>query len=371
MPVPLLDLQAQFAPLRADVLAAITRVCDSQRFILGPETEAIERELAAQLGVADAIGVSSGTDALLLSMMALGIGPGDEVITSTYSFFATAGSIVRVGARPVLVDIDPETYNLSAAAVRAAMTPRTKAIVPVHLYGQCADMEELLAIAAAAGVAVIEDACQSIGAEYRGRQAGAMGTVGCFSFFPSKNLGAFGDAGLVTTNDVDLARRLRILRTHGGERRYYHQLVGGNFRIDEIQSAVLRVKRPHLAAWTAARQRNADRYRALVAEHGLGEIGLPVTRPDRTHIYNQFVVRLPDRDRVMERLKAAGIGCEVYYPVPFHLQECFSGLGYRPGDFPVAETASRETLALPVYGELTDAQLAEVVSRLADALRER
>lgn len=371
MPVPLLDLQAQFAPLRADVLAAITRVCDSQRFILGPETEALERELAAQLGVADAIGVSSGTDALLLSMMALGVGPGDEVISSTYSFFATAGSIVRVGARPVLVDIDPETYNLSATAVRAAMTPRTKAIVPVHLYGQCADMEELLAIAAAAGVAVIEDACQSIGAEYRGRQAGAMGTVGCFSFFPSKNLGAFGDAGLVTTNDVDLARRLRILRTHGGERRYYHQLVGGNFRIDEIQSAVLRVKRPHLAGWTAARQRNADLYRRLFAERGLQTVGLPATRDDRTHIYNQFVVRLGNRDAVMSLLKAAGIGCEVYYPVPFHLQECFSGLGYRMGDFPAAEAAASETLALPIYGELTMDQLVEVADRLADALRER
>lgn len=367
MPVPLLDLQAQFAPLREEVLAAITRVCDSQRFILGPETDALEKELAAQLGVADAIGVSSGTDALLLSMMALGIGPGDEVITSTYSFFATAGSIVRVGARPVLVDIDPDTYNLNVSSVEAALTPRTKAVVPVHLYGQCADMDELLALAGSAGVAVIEDACQSIGAEYRGRQAGAIGTVGCFSFFPSKNLGAFGDAGLVTTSDAALARRLRILRTHGGERRYYHQVVGGNFRIDEIQSAVLRVKRPHLAAWTAARRRNAERYRALLAERGLRGIGLPVTRPDRTHIYNQFVIRLANRDAVMAHLKAAGIGCEVYYPVPFHLQECFSGLGYRAGDFPEAEAAARETLALPIYPELTDAQAREVVDALATA----
>ncbi len=368
MPVPLLDLQGQYAPLREQILEAITRVCDSQRFILGPETEAFEREVAAAIGVTDAIGVSSGTDALLVAMMALGIGPGDEVITSTYSFFATAGCIVRLGARPVLVDIDPVTYNLNPSAVQAVMTPRTKAIVPVHLYGQCADMDELMAIAARSGVPVVEDACQSIGAEYNGRQAGAIGTVGCFSFFPSKNLGAFGDAGLVTTNDPDLARRIRILRTHGGERRYYHSHVGGNFRIDELQSAVLRIKLPHLAAWTRARQENAARYRQLFASTGLRDVSLPAEIGDRSHIYNQFIVRVPERDRVKAHLQQAGIGCEVYYPVPFHLQECFSGLGYRPGDFPEAERAANSTLALPIYGELTAAQQAEVASALAEAL---
>lgn len=369
MPVPLLDLQGQYAPLRQQILDAITRVCDSQRFILGPETDAFEREVAAAIGVSDAIGVSSGTDALLVAMMALGIGPGDEVITSTYSFFATAGCIVRLGATPVLVDIDPATYNLNPTSVRAVVTPRTKAIVPVHLYGQCADMDELLSIAADAGVAVVEDACQSIGAEYKGRQAGAIGTVGCFSFFPSKNLGAFGDAGLVTTNDPDLAKRIRILRTHGGERRYYHSHVGGNFRIDELQSAVLRIKLPHLAAWTAARQQNAARYRQLFTTKGLRDVSLPAEAGDRSHIYNQFIVRVPERDHVKAQLQQAGIGCEVYYPVPFHLQECFLNLGYRAGDFPEAERAASSTLALPIYGELTAAQQEEVASAMAEALR--
>lgn len=368
MSVPLLDLQGQYAPLREQILEAVTRVCDSQRFILGPETDAFEREVAAAIGVTDAIGVSSGTDALLVAMMALGIGPGDEVITSTYSFFATAGCIVRLGATPVLVDIDPATYNLSPTSVRAAVTSRTKAIVPVHLYGQCADMDELLAIAADAGVAVVEDACQSIGAQYKGRQAGAIGTVGCFSFFPSKNLGAFGDAGLVTTNDPDLAKRIRILRTHGGERRYYHSHVGGNFRIDELQSAVLRIKLPHLAAWTRARQTNAARYRQFFTSEELRDVSPPAEVGDRSHIYNQFIVRVPERDRVKVHLHQAGIGCEVYYPVPFHLQECFSGLGYRSGDFPEAELAAGSTLALPIYGELTEGQQEEVASALAKAV---
>lgn len=368
MSVPLLDLQAQYQPLRDQILEAITRVCDSQRFILGPETTALEQELAADLGVADAIGVSSGTDALLVALMALEIGHADEVITSTYSFFATAGAIARVGARPVLVDIDPETYNLDVSAVEAAITPRTKAIMPVHLYGQCADMDELLVVANRAGLPVIEDACQSIGATHKGRQAGALGTVGCFSFFPSKNLGAFGDAGLVTTTDAALGQRIRILRTHGGERRYYHERIGGNFRIDELQSAILRVKRPHLAAWTAARQRNAARYRALFVARGLSHVGLPATRDDRTHIYNQFIVRVPQRDRVKAHLQAQGIGCEVYYPVPFHLQKCFAGLGYAQGAFPNAEAAAAETLAVPIYGELTESQQAEVVDAVAEAV---
>src|SRR5688572_21209430 len=363
--VPLLDLKAQYEPLRAQILEAVTRVCDSQRFILGPETQALERELAATLGVVDAIGVSSGTDALLVAMMALGIGPGDEVITSTYSFVATAGCITRLGARPVLVDIDPETYNIDPDGVARALTPRTRAIVPVHLYGHSADMVALLTMARDANVPVIEDACQSIGATWHGRQTGAMGRIGCFSFFPSKNLGAFGDAGLVTTQDPALAAEIRLLRGHGAQRRYYHDRVGGNFRIDELQSAVLRVKAPHLPEWTAARRRNAGRYREMFAAHGLTEVVLPVERAGAFHIYNQFVVRLPQRDAVKDHLQANGIGCEVYYPVPFHLQACFRDLGYAAGAFPESERAAAETLALPIYGELTEAQQLRVVSTIA------
>ena len=369
--VPLLDLSAQWAEIRDEALAAITRVCDSQRFILGPEVDALERELAQAIGVRHAIGVSSGTDALLVALMALGIGPGDEVVTSTYSFFATAGSIARAGGRPVLVDIDPVSYNLDPAAVRAAITPRTKAIMPVHLYGQCADMDAIGAIAAEAGVPVIEDAAQAIGSEYRGRQAGTFGLTGCFSFFPSKNLGAFGDAGLVTTSDDAFADRVRLLRVHGAERQYHHRLVGGNFRIDALQAAVLRVKAPRLAAWTEGRRRNAARYRELFAQAGLeGRVTLPVEGPGHHHIYNQYVVRMPARDRVKEILAARRVATAIYYPVPFHLQECFAPLGYAPGAFPHAEAAARETLALPVYGELTDAQLSHVVASIGAALDE-
>jgi dTDP-4-amino-4,6-dideoxygalactose transaminase len=367
--VPLLDLEAQYRSIRDDVLAAVIRVCDSQRFIQGPEVEALERELADTLGVADAIGVSSGTDALLVAMMALGIGAGDEVITSTYSFFATAGCIARLGATPRLVDIDPETYNLAPAAVRSALSPRTKAIVPVHLYGLCADMDPLLAIASDAGVPILEDACQAIGATYRGRQAGSMGVAGCFSFFPSKNLGAFGDGGLVTTQDPALAREVRRLRNHGSETKYYHQQIGGNFRLDALQAAVLRVKLPHLASWTAMRRDNAARYRRLFGDL-LPDSGIVLpTEPDGMfHIYNQFVVRVPRRDRVRAFLTEHGVGTEVYYPVPFHLQECFASLGHRRGDFPAAESASASTLALPIYGELTAAQQETVVQVLVDAL---
>jgi dTDP-4-amino-4,6-dideoxygalactose transaminase len=363
--VPLLDLQAQYAPVRDDILRAVTRVCDSQRFILGPETEALERELAAMVGVNDAIAVSSGTDALLVSMMALGIGPGAEVITPTYSFFATAGCVARLGAVPVLVDVDPVSLNVQAEAIAAALTPRTKAIIPVHLYGQCADMTAILRVAADAGVPVIEDACQAIGATHDGRQAGAMGTLGCFSFFPSKNLGAFGDGGLVTTTDAALAKEVRLLRGHGAERRYYHDRVGGNFRLDELQAAVLRVKLPHLAGWTAARRRNADRYRALFAQFGLSGITLPVEGPKAGHIYNQFVIRAPHRDGLKAHLQAAGIGCEVYYPVPFHQQACFAHLGWHTGDFPHAELAAANSLALPIYAELTEAQQTTVVASIA------
>jgi dTDP-4-amino-4,6-dideoxygalactose transaminase len=369
--VPLLDLEAQYAPLRDELLAAVTRVCDSQRYINGPDVAALEQELAAYLGVKAAVGVSSGTDALLVSLMALGIGRGDEVVTSTFSFFATAGCIARVGATPRLVDIDPVTYAVDPAGVRNAITPHTRAIIPVHLYGLCVDMDPILEIARDANVAVIEDAAQSIGATYQGRQAGSMGAVGCFSFFPSKNLGAFGDGGLVTSNDERLANEIRLLRNHGAEPKYYHHRIGGNFRLDTIQAAILRVKLPHLASWSAGRRANADRYRQLFAAAGLTDrVTLPAAPPDREHIYNQFVIRLPHRDRVRERLTEAGIGTEIYYPVPFHLQECFAPLGYSRGDFPHAEAAADSTLALPIYAELTEAQQHAVVSAVADALRD-
>ena len=342
MRVPLLDLRAQFAPIRQDVLTAIAKVCDDQRFIMGPEVEGLETAMASLTGSRHAIGVSSGTDALLVALMALGIGPGDEVITSTYSFFATAGSIVRVGARPVLVDIDPATFNLRPADVAAAVTSRTRAIMPVHLFGQCADMDAITDIASRAGVPIIEDAAQAIGARYKERPAGSIGAIACFSFFPSKNLGAFGDAGLVTTSDDALAERVRLLRNHGAERQYYHRLVGGNFRLDALQAAVLRVKAPHLEAWTEARRLNARRYRELFADAGLTDrVTLPVEAAQRTHIYNQFVIRVSDRDRVKASLDNAGVGTAIYYPVPFHLQECFADLGYAGGAFPESEAAAQ------------------------------
>lgn len=367
--VPLLDLEAQYRPLRNEILDAIARVCDSQRFIMGPEVDGLEREIAAQLQVGEAVAVSSGTDALLAVLMALGIGPGDEVITSTYSFFATAGCIVRVGATPVLVDIDPVTSNLDPVAVQAALTPRTRAIVPVHLYGLCADMEPILAAAASAGVAVIEDACQAIGATYKGRPAGSMGAAGCLSFFPSKNLGAFGDAGLVTTGDSRLAQEIRLLRNHGAEPKYIHTRIGGNFRMDALQAAVLRVKLPHLSRWTAMRRENAARYEALFAAAGLaGVVSLPATPAGYGHVFNQYVVRVPDRDRVRACMTDRGIGTEVYYPVPFHLQACFASLGHGRGDFPHAEAAAASTLALPIYAELTAGQQEAVVAALGDAL---
>jgi dTDP-4-amino-4,6-dideoxygalactose transaminase len=370
--VPLLDLRAQYAPLRDEILAAITRVCDSQRFIMGPEVEALERELAAALEVGDAVAVSSGTDAILAILMALGVGPGDEIVTSTYSFFATAGCVSRLGATPVLVDIVPDTYNLDPSALREAITDRTRAIMPVHLYGLCADMDPILAIGEEHGIPVVEDACQAIGATYKGRQAGSIGKAGCFSFFPSKNLGAFGDAGLVTTNDKALADEVRLLRNHGAEPKYFHKRVGGNFRLDAVQAAVLRVKLPYLEAWTEMRRANAGRYVDLFGQAGLAnQVGLPHEPTGYRHIFNQFVVRVPDRDRVREALAGDGIGTEIYYPVPFHMQECFASLGYASGDFPEAEAAAAATLALPIYGELTALQQEAVVGSLAAAVRGR
>ena len=365
--VPLLDLTAQYRPLRDQILDAITRVCDSQRFILGAEVEALERELERAIGVTHAVTMSSGTDAILATLMALGIGPGDEVITPTFSFFATAGCVTRVGATPVFVDIDPATYNVDPEAVRAAITDRTKAIIPVDLYGQMADVNALLRVAG--GIPIIEDACQAIGAELHGRQAGTQAVAGCFSFFPSKNLGAFGDAGLVTTNDAALAHELRLLRNHGAEPKYFHKRIGGNFRLDAIQAAVLRVKLPYLREWTEGRRANAARYDALFASAGLaGRIVLPSEMPGYRHIFNQYVVRVPERDRVRAYLTDHGIGTEIYYPVPFHLQECFAPLGYHRGDFPHAEAAADSTIALPIYGELTMAQQQAVVTTLAEAL---
>lgn len=363
--VPLLDLKAQFAPLRGDVLEAIARVCDAQRFILGPEVEGLERELEAFLGIPHAVGVSSGTDALLAALMALGIGQGDEVVTTPFSFFATAGSIARLGARPVFVDIDRATFNIDADAIRSKITSKTKAIMPVHLFGQSADMAPIVEIAERAGVPIVEDAAQAIGACYRGRPVGGIGAIGCFSFFPTKNLGAFGDAGLVTTADGTLARKLRAIRQHGGEVKYRHEMVGGNFRIDALQAAILRVKLPHLNSWTAARGRNAERYEALFTKADLvGTVTVPARSEDSTHIYNQYVIRVPERERLRAHLQSSGIGTEVYYPTPLHLQPCFHDLGYRAGSFPVAETAATEALALPIYGELTDAQQSWVVDSI-------
>jgi dTDP-4-amino-4,6-dideoxygalactose transaminase len=367
--IPLLDLEAQYTPLRDKILAAVTRVCDSQRYIMGPEIAAFEREIAELLGVPHAVALSSGTDAVLLALMALDIKAGDEVITSTYSFFATAGAVARVGARPVLLDIDPVTFNIDPAALSTAITERTKAIVPVHLFGLSADMDPILALAKRHGIPVIEDAAQAIGATYHGRPVGTLGTVGCFSFFPSKNLGAFGDAGLLTTNDPALAHKAALLRNHGMEPKYYHHLVGANFRMDAIQAAVLRVKAPHLAAWTQARRMNAQRYGRLFRDSGLlDRVTLPVEPPGFRHIFNQFVVRMSDRDGLKAHLDRSHIGNEIYYPVPFHLQPCFAELGYRRGEFPVAERAANESLAIPIYSELTLDQQQTIVEAIAGFL---
>lgn len=366
MRVPLLDLKAQYAMIRTQIREAIDRVCESQHFILGPEVAALEEEIAAFCGARFAIGVSSGTDALLICLMALGIGPGDEVITTPYSFFATAGVIARVGARPVFVDIDPDTFNIDPRLVPANISSRAKAIMPVHLFGRCVDLDPILKVAKERSIAVIEDAAQAIGArDSQGRQAGTIGTMGCFSFFPSKNLGAFGDGGMVITNDEKLAETLRVLRVHGGKPKYYHQVVGGNFRLDALQAAILRVKLKYLAAWTEARRANAKGYRALFEKMGLLDwIQLPEDIPG--HVYNQFVVRLSDRDCLRMFLQERGVETEIYYPLPLHLQECFKHLGYQKGDFPEAEAAARESLALPIYPELPEAQRRYVVSQIKE-----
>jgi dTDP-4-amino-4,6-dideoxygalactose transaminase len=364
--VPLLDLKVQYRSIKAEVDEAIARVVEAQYFILGPEVAALETEVAAYTGVGHGIGMSSGTDALLAALMALDAGPGDDIIVPTYTFFATAGVVARLGATPVFVDIDPVTCNLLPEAVAAAVTPRTRAVIPVHLYGRMADLDGLTGAVAGKGIAIIEDAAQAIGAfDARGRKAGSVGEMGCFSFFPSKNLGGFGDGGMTVTQDAETARRLKMLRMHGMEPKYYHAMVGGNFRLDALQAAVLRVKLRHLAAWTAGRRRNAVRYRELFAEAGLeGTVTLPQDEPG--HIYNQFVVRVPRRDELQAHLRGRGIGTEVYYPLALHRQECFAELGYAEGSLPNAEAAARETLALPIYPELTDEQLEHVVGAVAE-----
>jgi len=382
-PVPLLDLRAQFLQIRAEVMPMIESVCASQQFILGKHVRALEEEVARYCGASEGVGVSSGTDALLLALMALKIGAGDEVITSSFSFFATAGTVARVGARPVFCDIDPRTFNLSPAAVQAfidehcgmdgrtlvhrATGGRIRALMPVHLYGQAADMPPLLAIAERYELAVIEDAAQAIGTETaEGARIGSLGRIGCLSFFPSKNLGAFGDAGLCTTSDPELAESMRVLRVHGGKPKYYHALIGGNFRIDELQAAVLRVKLKYLDGWTEARQRNARFYDRALAERVRPAHVVTPPAPVGRHIYNQYVIRAERRNALREFLAARQIGTEIYYPVPLHLQECFAYLAMRRGELPHSERAAEETLALPIYPELTEAQLAAVVAAIAE-----
>jgi len=368
MKVPLLDLKAQYREIGNEIEAVVRAVFASQRFILGPEVEACERGIAEYCGAADAVGVSSGTDALLVSLMNEGIGRGDEVITTPYTFFATAGSIVRAGARPVFVDIDPVSFNMDVTRIEERITEATRAIIPVHLFGCLADMEHLMEIAEKHGLIVIEDAAQALGAGRGELRAGAVGDYGCFSFFPSKNLGGAGDGGMVTVRDAGRAQGLRSLRNHGMEESYLHPRVGGNFRLDELQAAVIRVKLRHLDQWTRARQRNAQRYEGLFAESGLQERGLVVTpRADEVgHVFNQYVVRVERRDELRAFLAEKGIGTAVYYPLPLHMQECFAYLGYRRGDFPQSEKAASETLALPVYPELSDDQAAAVVAAIGE-----
>ncbi len=362
MQVPLLDLKGQFAALKGEIMPALEQVLDSQYMINGPAVKQFEQEVAAYCDCRDAVGVSSGSDALLASLMALCVGPGDEVITTPYTFFATAGAIWRVGAKPVFVDIEPDTFNIDASQLEQAVTDKTRAILPVHLFGQMADMDAIMAVAAKHELAVVEDAAQSIGSTYKGRKAGSLGTVGCFSFFPSKNLGGAGDGGMITTQDEELAEKLRVFRNHGSKPKYYHKFVGGNFRLDTLQAAYLSVKLKHLDDWSAGRRRNAALYDQLFAD--CEQVVTPTIREHNETIYNQYVIRVPKRDELREHLKAANIGCEVYYPLSLHEQECFAYLGHKRGDFPESEKAADESLALPVYPELTEAQVRYVVGEV-------
>ncbi|PYV06486.1 MAG: transcriptional regulator [Acidobacteria bacterium] len=364
---PFLDLKAQFDDIKNEVMEAVSRVFEDQRFILGPEVELLENEIAALVGARAAVGCASGSDALLLSLKALGIGPGDEVITTPFTFVATVGSMARAGARPVLVDIRPDTFNLDSNLIEAAISSRTRAILPVHLFGLAADLDPILQLAEAHRLAVVEDAAQAIGACYRGRHVGSLGAAGCFSFYPSKNLGGAGDGGMVTTNDAQVADQLRRLRDHGRSQKYSHEVLGMNSRLDALQAAILRVKLLHLANWTRRRQEKAERYRALFDEFALdGNVKLPAAPPACFHVYNQFTVRSSERDRLREFLRARGIPTEIYYPRPLHLQPAFGYLGYRAGEFPAAEAASREVLSLPIYPELKEEHQGAVVRAIAD-----
>jgi len=365
--MPFLDLKAQYAGIRQEVLEAVTRVLESQHFILGPEVEALEKEISVMTGCSYAIGCASGSDALILALLALEIGRGDEVITTPFTFVASAGSIARVGAKPVFVDIDPGTFNLSTRAIAKAITSRTKAIMPVHLFGLCAEMDAIDEIAREHRIAVIEDAAQAIGARYQGRAAGCMGVMGCFSFFPSKNRGGAGDGGLITTNNATLADRLRLLRVHGARRKYEYEMLGMNSRLDALQAAILRVKLQHLEQWAAGRRKNAERYRDVFREFRLeATIRPPATPRGFTHVYNQFTIRVRERDALREHLLNRGIPTEIYYPRPLHLQKAFAYLGHKPGDFPESEAAGLEVLSLPIYPELTDEQQRLVVAAIAD-----
>ncbi len=366
MNVPLLDLQAQYASVREAVQQAVERVLASQRFVLGDEVRQLETSIAEYCKTKHAVGCASGSDALLLALMALDVKAGDEVITTPFSFFATAAAIVRLGARPIFVDIDPRSYNIDTSRVADAITPRTKVIMPVHIYGQCAQMDPLLDLGERRGIAVIEDAAQAIGATDNGRPAGSMGLIGCFSFYPTKNLGGAGDGGIITTGDDQTAQRLKRLRTHGGANEYEHEEVGINSRLDELQAAVLRVKLTNLDKWSDERRRKAEFYTQLLNDADLSfPLVTPHVRPDGRHIFHQYVIRVPgNREALMEHLKAHNVGTKVYYPIPLHEQECFTYLGYKRGDFPESEAAARETFALPAYPELTEAQQVHVVQSI-------
>jgi dTDP-4-amino-4,6-dideoxygalactose transaminase len=371
--VPALNLKAQYQSIRDEIEPVVRGILESQMFVLGPEVTRLEAEVADYCGAASGIGCASGSDALLLPLLAIDIGPGDEVITTPYTFFATAGSIWRTGAKPVFVDIEPDTFNIDPARIEAAITPRTRAVIPVHLYGQVAEMGPIQEIARRHGLTVLEDAAQAIGSAYHGTRAGTLGDVAAFSFYPSKNLGGFGDGGMVTTNQPQLARRITRLRVHGMEPKYHHHEVGFNSRLDAFQAAVLRVKLRHLDAWTSLRRDVADRYRNLFASHGLEEmVGLPIERQGNFHVYNQFVIRVPAflRDSLRDYLTARKIGSEIYYPIPLHLQVCFASLGHKPGDFHHSEAAARETIALPIYAELTDAEQRYVVGSIRQFIDE-
>lgn len=371
MQVPFLDLKAQYAAIKSEVRRAIDEVCDTQQFILGPRVRALEDEIARYCGARHAVGVSSGTDALLLSLMALGIGRGDEVITTPYTFIATAGSIARSGARPVFVDIDPARFTIDPKLIAGRITQQTRAILPVHLFGRCTEMKPILQLAAKHEIAVIEDAAQAVGAEdEHGRRAGSMGVFGCFSFYPTKNLGGFGDGGMIVTRDSSLATTLLALRNQGSTSKYRHFLIGGNFRLDELQAALLTVKLKYLDQWTQQRINNAERYNALFHERGLDHLlRLPELPKNERHVFNQFVVRASRRDELSQFLKSRSVGHDIYYPLPLHLQACFKDLGYKENDLPASEQAAREALALPIYPELTQSMQEYVVEAIQEFYR--